>query len=312
MKSATPALIALLGTGIFVLADLYTFTLANGTILRVTTADRDIAVAGSAWASTGPFADASPDGSGRSQAATRTQKIGLDVDSRTIAIHPRPADPFSGAAYPDRIGGQPFLVAVAAGAFDGGQCQVDRAYWPAWPAVNQPLPAPTGVINALFLGRVAGIELDRGVANITINSHLELLTQQVPRNFYGPSCRHTLFDAGCTLSQAGFGKAGTVATIVTQGKFTSAIAAPAGSATYALGRLTFTSGLNAGVMRFVRQWDVGSGTFTLIAPAPYALQVGDSFTVYPGCDKTQNTCRKFANLANFGGQPYIPVIETSL
>jgi hypothetical protein len=33
--------------------------------------------------------------------------------------------------------------------------------------------------------------------------------------------------------------------------------------------------------------------------------------VYPGCDKQQATCRgKFANLARFRGQPYVPAPET--
>jgi hypothetical protein len=40
---------------------------------------------------------------------------------------------------------------------------------------------------------------------------------------------------------------------------------------------------------------------------------GDTFTAYPGCDKTQNTCTsKFNNLVNFGGFPYVPVPEAAI
>ena len=37
------------------------------------------------------------------------------------------------------------------------------------------------------------------------------------------------------------------------------------------------------------------------------MKAGDAFTVYPGCDKTRNTClNKFNNLLRFRGFPYTP------
>jgi len=56
----------------------------------------------------------------------------------------------------------------------------------------------------------------------------------------------------------------------------------------------------------------GSGIFVLTQALPYAPAAGDTFVVYPGCDKSQRTCRlKFNNLANFGGFPYVPAPETA-
>ncbi len=46
---------------------------------------------------------------------------------------------------------------------------------------------------------------------------------------------------------------------------------------------------------------------------PYAPNPGDPFVIYPGCDKTVFSCaRKFNNLINFGGFPFIPTEETAL
>ena len=54
----------------------------------------------------------------------------------------------------------------------------------------------------------------------------------------------------------------------------------------------------------------GGGTFALLVPLPALPAIGDTLTVYPGCDKTKTTCAgKFGNLVHFQGQPYIPVPE---
>jgi uncharacterized phage protein (TIGR02218 family) len=40
---------------------------------------------------------------------------------------------------------------------------------------------------------------------------------------------------------------------------------------------------------------------------PYAIQVGNSFQIVAGCDKTHQTCiSKFNNIINFRGEPFVP------
>jgi uncharacterized phage protein (TIGR02218 family) len=44
-----------------------------------------------------------------------------------------------------------------------------------------------------------------------------------------------------------------------------------------------------------------------------SIAAGDSFSIYPGCDKQQSTCQnKFANLINFRRFPYIPENSTAV
>jgi hypothetical protein len=53
-----------------------------------------------------------------------------------------------------------------------------------------------------------------------------------------------------------------------------------------------------------------SGNDITILPYLYDINAGDSFTIYPGCDHLSGTCNtKFSNLANFKGQPNIPIMS---
>ncbi len=47
--------------------------------------------------------------------------------------------------------------------------------------------------------------------------------------------------------------------------------------------------------------------FELFLPMPFTIQRGDTFEVYPGCDKKLATCKaKFDNVVNFQGFPHVP------
>jgi uncharacterized phage protein (TIGR02218 family) len=240
-------------------------------------------------------------------------KIGLDVDTWQVITTPKfpnPANGFAGST----IGGNFYLSALRAGVLDGAVVQVDRAFFnnqTVRMASTGGAISPLGVVN-IFTGRVAEVDLGRTNAVISINSHLELLDVNMPRNLFQAGCRWTLFDSGCTLKASSYAKTGTAAAAATSNTFTSSITAPAGSGTYALGRVSFTSGQNAGFSRSVRSWVPGSpGTFTLMTPFPFPIASGDAFTAYPGCSRLQGTCQLFGNLANFGGESYIPAPESA-
>ncbi len=291
------------------LCDLYTFTLVGsfngGAPLTYTTADVDVTV---------PYAGGAVTYSSKlvyfdqqNKTGTGHWKVGLDVDTWQVVTVPS-----AQAA----IGPQPWLAALRAGVLDGAVVSVDRAFFDNRPAGMPRAPtslSPLGVVN-IFTGRVAEVDLGRSNAVISLNSHLELLNVNMPRNLYQAGCRWTLFDAGCTLSAASFAVTGTIAASAGLANTISvSIAAPVGSGTYALGRLRVTSGQNAGFSRAIRSWASGTpATFTLIAPFPFPLTSGDGVVAYPGCDKQLNTCLAFANTANFGGQPWIPAPETAV
>jgi len=315
--AVTSALTALfnsyiLGTSSLHLQRLYTITLFGGAVIRFTDADFDIKgvspsvlVNGFSYSSGGLRVDAKE---------SKTQahlKLGTDTDSWTVAIVPRPADLVTGAPFPDLVGSIPFLEACQSGAFDSADFQVDEAYFggvPAWPIPPGGV-SPVGC-RTIFAGTVAEVDTTNIAAIFTVNDYRALLSIQVPTHFYQGQCRHTLFDAGCQLSAANFAINGavsagsTASTIIANG-----LPTPQGSGTYQLGRIVFTSGNNNTFQRTIKAWD-GAFMLSLLNPLPFAVAPGDTFTVYPGCNKLLTTCQQFNNTINYGGQPFIPPPET--
>lgn len=296
MKPASPALVSLLGSRSFNYAGLYQFSLVGGGNLYYTGGDTDVLFGGHLYAaggSTGPYFDTAD------SAAKAHWKTGVEVDTLTFDVIPAAAT----------VGGRPLLTAIRQGAFDGAELTFSHAYWPKQSYVTPVVP--TGAV-VMFAGRVAEIDWGRSIATVTVNSHLELLNQNMPRNLYQSGCVNTLFDPSCALAKSGFGVAGTALAGGTAGRISTTLANATGY--FDLGSITFTGGANSGTSRCVKSYVQGSpGTVSLISPFPNAPAAGDTFTLYPGCDKTTGTCAaKFANLANFRGFPFIPSNETSV
>jgi uncharacterized phage protein (TIGR02218 family) len=310
-ETSTGALAGLLVTRSFVDVDCYTFSLAGAPLgvsqLRYSAGPIDVVIPGTIWSAKGPLFDQDK------AKAVGHWKAGLDEDMWQVTVAPRNLDILTGALWPDAIGTQTWLAAVQGGALDGAEVQVDRAFAPSWPAIPTAPLAPTGIVT-IFAGRVGEVDLGRSQAVLTLRSHLKILANPLPRNLFQASCIHTLFDAGCTLAASDFVVSGTVAGLgAAANVFTSTIAAPAGSGTYALGRVVMTSGASQGFSRLVRSWTAGSpGSFTLVAPFPFGIAPGDTFTAYPGCDKQYGTCARFDNTANYGGELSIPAPETAV
>lgn len=74
------------------------------------------------------------------------------------------------------------------------------------------------------------------------------------------------------------------------------------------GKLTFTSGANAGLSVEVKDHRRnGAVTIDLWQAMPEPILVGDGFTITAGCDKRFQTCKsRFDNTVNFRGFPHIP------
>jgi uncharacterized phage protein (TIGR02218 family) len=283
MKTASGALVTLLNSGVeFFMADLYTLTLKNGTVTRYTSFDVDLTWNSNTWLSGGPVID---------RGNTRTV-IGLEVDTLSLKISPKDTD---------LIGTQSWFAAAAAGVLDGAQIKLDRAF-------IETLPTVAGVLN-MFTGAIGQLTLDRMMLDITCNSMVELLNIKLPRNLYQAGCQHTLFDAGCALSAAAFAVSGNVSGSATRTSFATSLAAEDGY--YDLGAIQFASGALAGTKRTVKSW--AGGVITPLNPLPVAPAASDTFTIWPGCDRTKATCEsaKFNNVVNFKGFPFIPVPETS-
>ena len=312
-EGSVSALKALLATRSFVFCDLYTVqtfaTNAGLYQLLFATGDLDVTYGGMTWTHGAPPIDQSAE---TGSSPTAHWKTGLDVDTWTFVVMPRAVHPITGAANPDTIAGIPWQQACAGGVLDGATVIIDRAYLTAWPSGTSAFAAPVtpvGVVN-IFHGKVSGVDVGRSRIGIAVSSHLHFLDVSFPRNVFQAPCAHTLFDAGCQLNAETYAVNGTVAAGSTANTIYAALASPTGSGTFALGRVVMTSGANATFQRSVRSYTAGAtDVLQLLAPFSFPLEVGDTFTAYPGCDKTRASCAAFANSVNFGGQPFIPAPE---
>ena len=160
-----------------------------------------------------------------------------------------------------------------------------------------------GVI-LLLSGTLGRVTTKRGQFSAEIRSLAEHLTQKIGR-LYLPTCDANLGDARCKVATASFKGSAEVTglTSVTQFETDGVIT---DNSFFAGGLLTWTSGNNNGLSIEVKEYIEG-GDLTIVLPMPYAVQVGDTFDVIAGCDKTSATCKnKFGNLVNFRGFPSIP------
>lgn len=292
MKPTSTALNNLLATRQFIVADLYTFTLIDGTVLYYTSGDTNITTGGHTYSSggqVGPYFERM----GGNKPRIKWQR-GLAVDTLVFDVLPKDAT----------VNGVAFLTAIQQGYFDGSTVTLSRAYMSTYGTV-------VGTV-VLFLGRVADITCGRVFATFTINSHLELLNQNMPRNMYQAKCVNTLYDSACTLLQASFSANGSVASGSTKTIINTTLAAATGY--YDLGKIQFTSGANNGLWRGVKSFiNSTPDTISLIIPLPNTPAISDTYTIYAGCDKTQATCtNKFSNLTNFRGFPYLPENSTAI
>ena len=299
------ALYALLAGQQFLMADLFKFTLASGTILRYTSWDGDLSVyEGPSPTPTGPYTyqAVAADGVPYLTRGQTRSLIGVEVDTLQVDFLVN-----CGVL----IGSIPLAQFAQQGGFDGATMELDRCFM-GTPGVTTP-----GYLIQ-FVGQVAEVDCTRSGVTVNVNSALQLLNVQLPRNLYQAGCIHALYDSGCALVRASYASTNAVvAAGSTKTVINNTLTTPIGGS-FAQGKIVFTSGVNSGLTRTIKAYS--TGVITLAFPLPALCGNGDTFTAYPGCTKQKATCMTFqvapnsapnGNLANFRGFPFIPVSEAA-
>jgi len=109
------------------------------------------------------------------------------------------------------------------------------------------------------------------------------------------------------LSDAGNFESGEV--VSSSGDTVTLSEAPAEDTTfYPQGELSMTSGDNDGERRPILS--CSGSVRTVLWPFPAAIEAGDTYAIYPGCDFTPQTCHaRFNNLTPYDGYPFCPPWE---
>ena len=80
---------------------------------------------------------------------------------------------------------------------------------------------------------------------------------------------------------------------------------------YMFGELEIRSGVNDGQRRQIQS--ISTNVITVTYPFPVAIEAGVSYSLFPGCDKTAETClNRYNNTDNFKGFLYVPKYEETI
>jgi hypothetical protein len=288
------------------MADLYTFALTDGLVLRYTSANAAVTVPQSG------FADPSSLNYGSAQTFALGPRFGRSQVTTKVGVEPAELDLDILAGPNDLIGTFSFADAVRIGVFDGATVELDRLIGAA------PGDTSLGCLT-WFYGRAAETDIGRSKLTMKVKSLMNLLSvQQMPRRLFAASCSHIFGDPMCGYNRltgtAANGTVGgpaqitvTAAAGTTQGLIN--LSAPL-SSNYAEGTVTGATGGNAGISRTVASNGNGA-QIGLFKAFYYPIAAGDTFTVLPGCDHSLGPggCAGRNNISNFGGFPYIPPPE---
>jgi uncharacterized phage protein (TIGR02218 family) len=127
---------------------------------------------------------------------------------------------------------------------------------------------------------------------------------------YTATCSADVGDGRCMidLTSSVYRGSGTVGALSATSTFTATGLDDFDDGWFTAGKLTFTSGANAGLAIEVKNHRAeDSVVLDLWQAMPEPIAPGDAFTVTAGCDKRFQTCHdRFNNVVNFRGFPHIP------
>lgn len=169
-------------------------------------------------------------------------------------------------------------------------------------------------IGRLRKGRLGEVRAGRTMFTTELRGLLQNLQQEVGRE-YSAGCAWDLGDSRCGIVLAGspslYTFTGAITHVTSRRVFRdSALVNAAGFFNH--GKITFTGGENVGLSMEVKTFTQSpdSGAITLQLPMPFTVQVGDTYSMHSGCDKTRPTCRDtYNNIANYGGFPDVPGMD---
>lgn len=165
----------------------------------------------------------------------------------------------------------------------------------------------------LVVGRIGDVSIKRNEFSADLNG----LTQQLQQMFgevTSAACRAVLGDARCGKNLSAMNTTGTVSSVTNSGLFVATIGTSQPAGWWDGGEITWTLGNNAGRKSEVKTATIGTTpTIQLHLPMLRAVQVGDTFTLSPGCDHSRTTCAtKFSNGSRFVGEPDLPGLDKML
>lgn len=183
---------------------------------------------------------------------------------------------------------------LIAGRWDGARVAISAVDW-------------TNVANraALGEGTIGAIETADGGFTAELRGATAALDAPVCE-VTSPECRASLGDARCRVAMAG--RRRIVRVVAVAGDALTVDAVEPVENAYGSGRLHWLDGANSGLEAAI---DRSAGDRITLREVPrLPVAAGDRAELIEGCDKRLETCAaRFANAANFRGEPFLPGID---
>lgn len=273
MRQIPPALQIKLDSGATTLCRCWILTRNDGVVQGFTEHDEDIVIGDVTCHA----------GTGLSGSEV-TQKLGLAADSSEI----------SGALADDSLN----EADLASGRYDSAVVALWLVDW------SEP-----NLRVLMAKGSLGEVKRDGPAFTAEVRGFSDRLSQDSGR-LYTTTCSADLGDARCKIDLADnrFHGNGTVVAVTATSAFSASGLQDFDDGWFTAGKLTFTSGGNAGLSVEVKTHrSAGVVTIDLWQAMPEPIAPGDRFTVTAGCDKRFQTCHdRFNNVVNFRGFPHIP------
>lgn len=273
-----------LNNNTFFEADCFEITLPNGSILRATSHQNDLVVGGNTYYATknGKWERGSTSQDAATKSQTTEMELMLQCDETIL--------------FPNSVSTPMFQRAKL---FARSKVKLTIAYMD----LNEVIQGS----QVQFVGVISTPSQESARVTFKCSDYSYLMQAAWPRRVFCSGCPFTVFDSNCALDKSSFavtktalsGSSGTVIQVST----ISALGND--SLPMTKGYIVPTSGEAQGFsIGIVQQLD---STHIQLLPFDIPIAVGDTFTMYPGCNGTTDACaNKFGNLIHFGGQPYIP------
>ena len=130
--------------------------------------------------------------------------------------------------------------------------------------------------------------------------------QQTVGEIYSRNCRADLGDSRCAVNLASFTVTGTLTGATDRANFADSSRTEADDY-FRGGKITWTGGANNGLSMEVKSYTLSTGAIVLQQDMPFVIAIGDTYSMYAGCDKSVAICRTtFSNVVNFRGEPHVP------
>lgn len=182
---------------------------------------------------------------------------------------------------------------LMAGRWDGAALELRLTQW----------EAPGALWLLLARGEIGAVARKGGAFSAQLIGAAAVLEGPVAPST-SPDCRARLGDRACRVDMAGRRRIVTVMAV--DGADVTIGGLVAGD--YAFGTLRWMSGANAGLTQGVVDNDADA--LTLADPPPFGVAEGTLALLSEGCDRQLATCAgRFANVANFRGEPYLPGMD---